>query len=54
MIIGTLVNFTRSAPIVWKLGQENHGGGRFSSQDFDALLWMRSVDFVLSLRRREK
>ena len=24
MIISTLLNFTRSAPGVWKLGQENH------------------------------
>ena len=29
-------------------------GGLFASQDFDVLLWMRSVDFVPSLRLREK
>ena len=55
MKISTLLNFTRSALGAWKVGQENHVGGVFfSSQDFDVLLWMRSVDFVPSLRLREK
>ena len=54
MIISTFSIFTGTAPGVWKLGQENHVGGLFCSQDLDVLLWMRSVDFVPSLRLREK
>ena len=55
MMMSTLLDFTRSAPGVWKLGQENHVGGTvFCSQDFVVLLWMQSVDFVSSLRLREK
>ena len=50
MIMSTLLDFTRSAPGVWKLGQENHVVA-FCSQDFVVLLWMQSVDFVSSLRR---
>ena len=29
MIMSTLLDFTRSAPGVWKLGQQNHVGGTF-------------------------
>ena len=55
MIMSTLLDFTRSAPGVWKLGQEKHVGGTFfCSQDFVVLLWMQSVDFVSSLRLRKK
>ena len=55
MIMRTLLDFTRSAPGVWKLGQENYVVGTFfCSQDFVVLLWMQSVDFVSSLRLRKK
>ena len=52
--MSALLDVTRSAPGVWELGQENHVGGTFCSQDFVVLLWMQRVDFVLSLRLREK
>ena len=56
MKMSTLLDFTRSAPGVKKLGQENLVGGTFVCllQDFVVLLWVQSVDFVSSLRLREK
>ena len=44
MMMSTLLDFTKSARGVWKLGQDNHVGGMFfCSQDFVVLLWMQSV-----------
>ena len=55
MILSTLLDLTRSPPGVWKLGQEKHVGGTFCrSQELIVLLRMQSVDFVSSLRLREK
>ena len=40
-VMSILLEVTRSAPGVWKLGQENHVGDTFfCSQDFVVLLWM--------------
>ena len=50
MMLSTLLDFTRCAPGVWKLGQENHVESTlFCSFDFVVLLWMQSVEFVSPL-----